>query len=128
VLIDNDQAVLIDFDSTTFAAGALDPVTMLISTLVHPDSPIRGASWPDASEITASFATSDFGREHVCRAWFQGVLEWIEECRASQREFWALVLTYAARQLRYQDVLADEEVVERVVAIIRRATAVLAAT
>lgn len=128
VLIDNDQAVLIDFDSTTFAAGALDPVTMLISTLVHPDSPIRGAAWPDASEISARFATSDFGRGHECEAWFRGVFAWVEECRTSERELWALVLAYAARQLRYNDVLEDAEVVDRVVAIARRAAAALRAT
>jgi CheY-like chemotaxis protein len=128
VLIDNEQAVLIDFDSTTFASGVLDPVTMLISTLVHPDSPIRGVLWPDASEIALSFATAGFGQRHACGPWFRGVQEWIEEGRSSQREYWALVLAYAARQLRYQDVRDNPEIVSRVVAIARRAAEALAAS
>ncbi len=128
VLIDNDQAVLIDFDSTTFAAGVLDPITMLLSTLVHPDSPIRGALWPDVSEINLRFATADFGQNHVCGPWFRGVHEWVEECRSSQREHWALVLAYTGRQLRYNDVLDDPETVSRVVAIAQRAADALAAS
>lgn len=126
VLIDNEQTVLIDFDSEAFAAGALDPITMLISMLVHPDSPIRGALWPDTSEIESKFATPDFGEGHVCEVWFRGVQEWIDECRTSQREYWALVLAYAGRQLRYQDVLDDPEIVKRLVAIARRAEEALA--
>ena len=51
VLIDNGVAVLIDFDSSGFASAAMDPVTALLSTLVHPDSPLRGDAWPDVGEI-----------------------------------------------------------------------------
>lgn len=126
VLIDNGQAVLIDFDSETFAAGALDPIIMLISTLVHPASPIRGEAWPTVSEITSTFATGDFGRGHPCELWFGGVQDWIEECQTSQREYWALVLAYAGRQLRYPDVRGDQETVDRLVAIAKRAADALA--
>lgn len=126
VLIDNEQAILIDFDAETFAAGALDPIIMLISTLVHPASPIRGVAWPAVSEITSTFATVDFGRGHPCEPWFRAVHQWIEECRTSEREYWALVLAYAGRQLRYQDVLEDPETVDRLVAIANRAADALA--
>lgn len=126
ILIDNGHAVLIDFDSEVFAAGALDPITMFISTLVHPDSPIRGAAWPGVAEIEATFATKDFGQGHACESWFRGVQSWIDECRTSEREYWALVLAYAGRQVRYEDVLNDSEVIDRVLAIARRAAGALA--
>lgn len=122
ILIDNGQAVLIDFDSETFAAGALDPITTLISTLVHPDSPIRGAAWPDPAHIASAFATHDFGQGHPCADWFGGVQDWIQECQTSEREYWALVLAYAGRQLRYADVTGDPATVDRVLAIARRAS------
>lgn len=125
ILIDNGQAVLIDFDSEVFAAGALDPITLLLSTLVHPDSPIRGSGWPGVAEIESTFATDSFGQGHPCELWFHGVQGWIEECKTSEREYWALVLAYAGRQLRYQDVLDDSEVVDRVLAIARRAAEAL---
>lgn len=128
VLIDNGQAVLIDFDSETFAAGALDPITMLLSTLVHPDSPICGAAWPDASYIGSTFGTPDFGRGHPCESWFRSVQEWIVECHTSPREYWAVVLAYAGRQLSYPDVLQNQEIIDRLVALARRASEELAST
>ncbi|MDP9164506.1 MAG: response regulator [Actinomycetota bacterium] len=117
VLSVDGQAVLIDFDSCAHAAGGLDPVTMLVSTLVHPDSPIRGGGWPDAAHIEAAFDTPDFGVGHPCEAWFRGVHDWMSECCASDRERWALVLAYSSRQLQYGDVLESPDVVERVVAL-----------
>lgn len=128
ILIDNDHAVLIDFDSEVFAAGALDPITLLISTLVHPDSPIRGDGWPSPTEITSLFGTPQFGQGHPCEAWFSGVQEWVEECQPSSREYWTLVLAYATRQFQYQDVLADQQTVERVVALAARAAEALGDT
>lgn len=128
ILLDDGHAVLIDFDSSEFAAGALDPVTLLISTLVHPDSPLRGSAWPSAQEIDRAFGSRDFGRGHSHEAWFDGVGAWAEERRASEREFWALVMAYAGRQLRYSDVTNDASVTERLLALARKAAACLAAT
>lgn len=119
VLSVDGQAVLIDFDSCAYAAGALDPVTTLVSTLVHPDSPIRGAGWPDVAHIEAFFDTPEFGAGHPCEAWFRGVHEWITECCAGDRERWALVLAYSGRQLQYGDVIGSPEVMERVLALAR---------
>ena len=119
VLSVNGQAVLIDFDSCAYAAGGLDPVTMLLSTLVHPDSPIRGAGWPDAARIEAVFDTPDFGAGHPCEAWFRGVHDWVSECCTSDRERWVLVLAYSGRQLQYGDVLGSPDVMERVLALAR---------
>lgn len=119
VLCVDDQPVLIDFDSCAYAAGALDPVTMLVSTLVHPDSPIRGAGWPDAAAIEGSFDTPDFGAGHQCEAWFRGVNGWLSECCSGDRERLALVLAYSGRQLQYGDVLESPEVSQRVVALAR---------
>ncbi len=128
VLIDNGAAVLIDFDSSGFASAALDPVTVLLSTLVHPDSPLRGDVWPDVGEIEAFFGSHEFGSGHSHEAWFAASIGWIGDRSTSTREFWALVLAYAGRQLRYDDVLGDPAVRDRVVAIARKAATSLGAT
>lgn len=125
ILIDDDSAVLIDFDSEEFAAGVLDPITMMISTLVHPGSPIRGSGWPNRLEIEQYYGTRDFGVGHACEAWFGGVYNWVQECQSSEREFWAVTLAYAARQLGYQDVRDDPATVDRVVALASRAVRAL---
>ncbi|KRA32521.1 hypothetical protein ASD81_13270 [Nocardioides sp. Root614] len=128
LMIDGTNAVLIDHDSNTFAARVIDPVTLLISTLVHPDSPIRGGDWPSSEEIRSSFMTPAFASRHSHQAWFSGVLEWVIDAKASDRELWALVLAYAGRQLQYDDVLEDREVVDRLIAICETAVAGLEAT
>lgn len=121
VLVDEDQAVLIDFDSTTFGAAVLDPVTMLLSTLVHPSSPIRGRDWPDENEIATRFGTSEFGDGHQSATWFKGLLGWLTDCRTSDREFWAVVMAYSSRQLEYPDVKADPPIVDRLLVLCRLA-------
>lgn len=128
VMVNNDAAVLIDFDNSCFGAGLLDPVTLLISTLVHPDSPIRGSAWPTAEEISRTFGTEEFGSGNKSAEWFQTVWQWTQSRQTSAREFWGVTLGYATRQLKYQDVLNDSDVLDRVKAVARKASEVLRAT
>lgn len=128
VLIDDGVAVLIDFDSSGFASAAVDPVTALLSTLVHPDSPLRGEAWLSVNEIENSFGSKEFGAGHSHQAWFAAVMAWVTARSTSPREFWALSLAYAGRQLRYSDVRDDPAVKDRVVAVARKAATSLDAT
>lgn len=121
VMVDGCTPVLIDFDSNCFSSSLLDPVTLLISTLVHPDSPIRGDRWPTTEEIKTQFGANTFGMSSAANLWFERTWQWIESCQSSPREFWGLVLAYAVRQLQYGDVVEDESVLSRMVEIARRA-------
>jgi hypothetical protein len=125
ILIVSDRAALIDFDSECVAGACIDLVALLVSTLVHPDSPIRGQGWPDEDQVATDFGTPNFGRDHPCIAWFAGLHQIREQLGAGQREFWATVLAYAARQLNYGDVLEDPETHRRVIALVRRSHAEL---
>lgn len=115
------EAVLIDFDNCSFGAGGIDAITALLSTLVHPDSPIRGVAWPNVEEIESSLGHAGFGTGHSASLWFDEVQAWVDESCAGERERWALTLAYVGRQLRYQDVRADPEKLRRIEAIARRA-------
>lgn len=121
ILVDEGSAVLIDFDSCDFAAALLDPITLLISTLVHPDSPLVGDTWPSPEHIAVFFGTREFGKGYSEEAWFEKVVDWCSERKSSDREFWALCLAYAGRQLGYKDVTSNPATNERVVSIARKA-------
>ncbi len=121
ILVDEGRPVLIDYDSSCFGAGLLDPVAALLSTLVHPESPIKGGGWPPVEVIRADFGTPSFGADHPQAAWFAAATEWLESARTSDRELWAVVLSYAARQLKYDDVSSDPPTLERVLEISRLA-------
>lgn len=123
-LLDVDgQGVLIDFDDAAYGAGGIDPITLLLSTLAHRDSPIRGAGWPNVSHIEATFGTREFGAGHPCAAWFKGMHDWIEQSCVGRRERWGLTLAYAGKQLKYRDVYSEPDVLVRVAAVARRASA-----
>jgi len=121
ILIDGQQPVLIDFDSEAFASGLLDPITLLLSTLTHPSSPIKGGQWPSVLEIDAKFGLPDFGEGHRAAVWFKQVNSWIERRRSSEREYWCLVLGFVARQFRFDDVLENAATVQRLRALAERA-------
>lgn len=125
VMIADGEAVLIDFDSNCFGSALLDPVTLFLSTLVHPDSPLRGAEWPDANEIEANFGTDRFGVTHAGSPFFGATGQWINSRQSNQREFWGIVLGFSARQLRYPDVVGDPAILDRTLVIVRKASAFL---
>ncbi|GAA1503979.1 CheY-like chemotaxis protein [Agromyces terreus] len=121
ILLDDGKPVLIDFDSSEFGSGLIDPITLALSTLVHPASPIRGERWPGREEIRAEFGRPDFAGTHSHNAWFATAFGWAELRRASEREYWALVLAYCIRQLGFDDVVSEDAVRERVIEIARLA-------
>jgi len=121
ILVDAGFARLIDLDSTCMASCLLDPVTVLLSTLTHPGSPIKGHYWPDESAISEDLGTDAFGHGHGSEAWFSGAWAWTQERTSSSREFWGIVLAYSARQLKYGDVLDDADALIRVRALTMRA-------
>jgi hypothetical protein len=117
VMVDGTNPVLIDFDSSCFSSAMLDPVTLLVSTLIHEDSPIRANQWPSVAEIRDGYGSANFGANNPASSWFDTIWTWICQCQTSDREFWALSLLYSARQLQYPDVISSPEVLERVLAL-----------
>jgi FixJ family two-component response regulator len=122
ILISNEQAVLIDFDSSEPASSSLDPITLLLSTLVHPTSPIRGDLWPSVDDIHVTFGTGNFGRGHSHELWFGTLTAWALDRRAGERDFWTVVLAYCARQFQYPNIASDPAVMERLLELAKKAS------
>lgn len=125
VLICENDPVLIDSDGNLFAAALVDPLTMLMSILAHPHSKLAIEKWPTPEQIESDFGESGFGAESAAPVWFATLHRWIDARSSSPREFWSVALAYAGRQLQFDDVLANEVVRERVIAIGAKASAFL---
>ncbi|MFE4833346.1 phosphotransferase [Arthrobacter sp. NPDC056691] len=124
ILEAENAPVLIDFDNEVFASRLLDPITVLLSPLFHPDSPIRKSQWP-TPEQCAEIYTDAFLEGSPCREWTAAAQRWVEQALTSENERWALTLAYAMRQLKYDDVLDNPQVKRRAIALARKAASAL---
>lgn len=108
VLISEDgQVVLIDYGDVGEGPSALDPITLELSLLFHPQGALRGSGWPaseqarkwgDIENYTMDCPASDFVR--ACRSW-------AEKNGAGKREIAASAYAYLIRQLKYADTDKD---------------------
>ena len=103
ILVAPAGAQLIDYGDVGPGPASLDPVTLELSLLFHPDSPIRRGTWPsieqakkwgDLDAYLVTCPIPDFVRE--CR-------EWALRAGAGRREVAASAYSYLVRQLKYDD-------------------------
>lgn len=119
VLVDNQrQALLIDYSDLGQHPVSLDPVTLEMSLIFHPERPDLGG-WPTVEQASQWFdlheyagGSAAFDVVDACRRWSLSV--------TSTRQLAAIVYAHALRQLRYHG--TDKPVA---VAIARAAMAVL---
>jgi hypothetical protein len=106
-LISGDgSAVLIDYGDVAEGPASLDPITLELSTIFHPQGIAKG-SWPTIEQARqwgnldaylVNCPVAEFVRE--CRGW---------ACRvgAGQREIAVAAYSYLVRQLKYEDTNKD---------------------
>ncbi|HKX46406.1 MAG TPA: response regulator [Planctomycetota bacterium] len=100
---DSGAPLLIDYGDVADATTALDPITLELSTVFHPDAEqIRGdwpsveaaSKWADVDEYTKGCPFSDFIK--ACRSWALAVSR-------GPREVAATAYGVAIRQMKYED-------------------------
>lgn len=103
VLVSPTDVALIDYGDVGNGPASLDPVTLELSFLFHPDAPARAGAWPSPEqarrwgELDAYLEGCpfpDFVRE--CRKWAVRVA-------AGKREVAVSAYSYLVRQLKYND-------------------------
>ena len=103
ILVSPVGTQLIDYGDVGDGPASLDPVTLELSFLFHPDAPGKASAWPSADQARAwgnldvyleDCPFPEFVRE--CRAWALSVA-------AGNREVAASAYSYLVRQLKYED-------------------------
>ena len=104
ILVSADGAtVLIDYGNVGEGPASLDPVTLELSLLFHPDAGEAAGSWPseeqarawgDLDKYLVGCPLPQFVRE--CRAWAQRIA-------AGNRDIAASAYSYLVRQFKYED-------------------------
>jgi CheY-like chemotaxis protein len=104
ILVAQDgHPVLIDFARTGEAFSALDPVTLELSVLFHPDSPLLGGSWPAPGQGKRWAFIDEYLVDCPVPAFVKACRTWAFDCAAEAREVYAHVASFALRQLDYDD-------------------------
>lgn len=127
ILVSDGHPILIDFDSEVVGSSLLDPLTALLSPLFHAESPFRDRAWPTTIQCSA-LGAEGFFTDSPCEGWMRGAWDWVQASKTTERELWSLVMAYSGRQLKYPDVLADDRVKSRAVALARLGSDRLAAS
>lgn len=102
ILVSPEHVALIDYGDVGDGPASLDPITLELSILFHPDAPSMAAwpsneqarAWGDLDVYLANCPFAQFVRE--CRAWALRVA-------AGNREVAATAYSYVVRQLKYKD-------------------------
>lgn len=103
VLVSQTEVALIDYGDVGDGPASLDPVTLELSLVFHPDTPERASAWPSADQAR---------RWGNLDAYLEGCPfpEFVRECRnwamrvaAGNREIAVSAYSYLARQLKYED-------------------------
>lgn len=106
MLIDSGgEPILIDFAEVMLAPNAIDPVTLELSTVLHPSSPVKGL-WPGADAAKLANPDEFFaGCPHG--DFLRAARKWAHSIAATDREVAAAAYAYCLRQLKYEDVDRD---------------------
>ena len=107
IFVSSEGTKLIDYADVGDGPASLDPVTLELSWLFHPDAPGAAGVWP-ATERAEAWGNLE--------AYLDGCpfAEFVQECRAwalraaaGSREVAASAYSYLVRQLRYEDTDKD---------------------
>ena len=100
ILIDpQNQPLIIDYGDLGEHPAALDPVTLEMSLVFHPERP-DSAGWPSVGHATAWFQLTEYARDSPVPETIAACRQWALS-NVSRRELAAVVYAHALRQLKY---------------------------
>lgn len=93
--------MLIDFADAAVAPSLLDPVTLELSVVCHPDSPYRISNWPQDANATAWHDKDAWLDGCPIGAFIGACIDWELRLRRGSRDRDAVMLAYALGQLAH---------------------------
>ncbi len=103
LVTDAGEARMIDFGSVAEGPAALDPVTLELSLIFHPDGPARESGWPSTEEAERWVDFESYAGGTPLANYMRPCRDWAFDQAASNAEVFATAYAYATRQLTYED-------------------------
>lgn len=107
VLVSQAQVALIDYGDVDRGPASLDPVTLELSLLFHPDSPDRTGLWPSADQARRWGDLDAYLEDCPFPEFVRECRNWALRVAAGNREVAVSAYSYLARQLKYDDTDKD---------------------
>ena len=105
VLVTDDlRAILIDFGRVGPGFNALDPVTLELSAILHPDANVDLADWPTEEQADRWSERAFFLDGCPIAPFITACRDWSDEASRGDRETDAAVYGFGLRQLLFKDV------------------------
>jgi CheY-like chemotaxis protein len=105
ILVTQDRrAILIDFGRVGIAFNAVDPVTLELSAILHPDSCLDLAGWPTHEQAERWNERAFFLEGCPIASFISACRDWSDAASRGDRETDAAVYGFALRQLLFDDV------------------------
>ncbi|MCC4289619.1 response regulator [Vreelandella aquamarina] len=102
LISDFDSAVLIDYGDVEYGPASLDPLTLELSLIFHPET-ILDASWPTIRQARLWGDLDAYLEDCPYEVYVRSCRRWAEEVSAGKREILVVAYSYLLRQLKYED-------------------------
>jgi CheY-like chemotaxis protein len=99
------STVLIDYGEVIDATASLDPVTIELSAIFHPDSSDLMGGWPTVAQTGSWTHLDTYVEDCPFPQFVRACREWAHTVAASDLEVYACGFAYAVRQLKYENAL-----------------------
>lgn len=107
VLVSQTDVALIDYGDVGDGPASLDPVTLELSLLFHPDAPDRAGAWPSADQARRWGDLDAYLEDCPYPEFVRQCRNWALRVAAGNREVAVSAYIYLTRQLKYEDTDKD---------------------
>ena len=107
VLVSPAGVALIDYGNVCDGPASLDPVTLELSLLFHPDAPDRAGAWPSVEQTRRWGDLDAYLEDCPFPQFVRECRDWALRAGAGAREVAASAYSYLVRQFKYDDTDKD---------------------
>lgn len=111
ILVSPNRVQLIDYGDICEGPTSLDPMTLELSLLFHPDSPYKNGDWPSTEVAKRWGNLEDYLNGCPYNQFVRSCRSWALQAGAGTRELAASAYSYLVRQLKYEDTNKERVIV-----------------
>lgn len=103
ILVEEGRPLLIDFGEIHSGVASLDPLTLELSLLFHPEGREISGSWPSAENAETWHRLDEYISGCPVENFVRACREWAFDVQENDRAIYANLYVHAVRQLQYSD-------------------------